>query len=123
MSNIATKTFLYLLRGGISDARMSPEIMQQLLEKYMNYMQKLRDGGHLISGEPLEETGKILSGKRGSKVTDGPFTESKEAVAGYFLIRARDLEEAVELSRDCPIFENGGEIEVRPIQIIPGMEK
>jgi hypothetical protein len=42
-------------------------------------------------------------------------------VGGYFLIRAKDLNEAVELSRDCPIFANGGEIEVRPIQKIPGM--
>lgn len=122
MSNTSTKTFMYLLRGGISNDKISPEIMQQLLEKYMNYIQRLRDKGHLIAGEPLEETGKILSGKRGRKVTDGPFTESKEAVGGYFLIRARDLDEAIELSRDCPIFENGGEIEVRPIQVIPGMK-
>jgi len=39
-----------------------------------------------------------------------PFTESKEAVGGYFLIRAKDLDEAVELSRTCPILANGGEI-------------
>ena len=77
--------------------------------------------GHFIAGEPLEETGKILSGERGRKVTDGPFTESKEAVGGYFVIRAKDLDEAVELSRACPILANGGEIEVRPIQKIPGM--
>jgi hypothetical protein len=122
MANTSTKTFLYLLRGGISErSTLSPEQMQKMVEKYMNYMQGLRDKGALIAGEPLEETGKILSGERGRKVTDGPFTESKEAVGGYFLIRAQDLDEAVELSRDCPILANGGEIEVRPIQKIPGM--
>lgn len=120
MAKTASKTFMYLLRGGISDDKMSPEIMQQLLEKYMRYIQGLRDKGHFIAGDPLEETGTVLSGERGRNVTDGPFTESKEAIGGYFLIRARDLAEAVELSRDCPIFENGGEIEVRPIQVIPG---
>ncbi len=87
----------------------------------MNYIQGLRDKGHFVAGEPLEETGKVLSGKRGQTVTDGPFTESKEAIGGYFLIRARDLAEAIELSRACPIFDNGGTIEVRPIQKIPGM--
>jgi hypothetical protein len=122
MTNTASKTFMYLLRGGISDDKMSPEIMQQLLGKYMSYIQGLRDKGHYVAGDPLEETGKVLSGERGRKVTDGPFTESKEAIGGYFLIRAKNLDEAVELSRDCPIFESGGEIEVRPIQIIPGME-
>jgi hypothetical protein len=121
MANTSTNTFMYLLRGGISDTTLSPEQIQQLTEKYMNYIQSLRDKGNFIAGEPLEETGKILSGERGRKVTDGPFTESKEAVGGYFLIRAKDLNEAVELSRDCPVFANGGEIEVRPIQKIPGM--
>jgi hypothetical protein len=122
MANTSTKTFMYLLRGGLSETTLSPEQIQKLTEKYMNYIQGLRDKGHFIAGEPLEETGKVLSGERGRKVTDGPFTESKEAVGGYFLIRAKDLSEAVELSRDCPIFANGGEIEVRPIQKIPGME-
>ena len=122
MTNRATKTFMYLLRGGVSETKLSPDQMQQLIEKYMNYIQGLREKGHFLAGDPLEETGKVLSGERGRKVTDGPFTESKEAIGGYFLIRAKDLSEAVELSRDCPIFENGGAIEVRPIQIIPGME-
>jgi hypothetical protein len=121
MANASTKTFMYLLRGGVSETTLSPEQMQKLTEKYMNYIQSLRDKGNFIAGEPLEETGKIVSAERGRKVTDGPFTESKEAVGGYFLIRAKDLDEAVALSRDCPILANGGEIEVRPIQKIPGM--
>lgn len=121
MANTSTKTFMYLLRGGISDRTLSPEQMQRLTEKYMNYIQSLRDKGHFVAGEPLEETGRIVSGERGGKVTDGPFTETKEAVGGYFLIRAKDFDEAVELSRGCPILANGGEIEVRPIQKIPGM--
>ena len=122
MANTSTKTFMYLLRGGVDDRKLSPEQMQKLTEKYMNYIQSLRDKGHFIAGEPLEEEGRVVSGERGGKVTDGPFTETKEAVGGYFLIRAEDLDEAVQLSRDCPIFANGGEIEVRPIQKIPGME-
>jgi hypothetical protein len=121
MSNPSSNTFMYLLRGGISETTLSPEEMQAIIQEYRAYLQKLREHGHLIAGEPLEETGKILSGERGRHVIDGPFTETKEAVGGYFLIRARDLDEAVELSRDCPIFAHGGELEVRPILKIPGM--
>jgi len=53
-------------------------------------------------------------------LTDGPFAESKEAIGGYFIILARDLAAAAEISKSCPIFANGGTIEVRPIQQIPG---
>src|SRR3712207_4110719 len=122
MSQPATTTFMYLLRGGISEKTLSPQEMQEMIAKYRAYVQRLRDRGHFVAGEPLEETGKILSGERGRHVIDGPFAETKEAVGGYFLIRANDLDEAVELSRDCPIFEHGGELEVRPIQQIPGMD-
>jgi hypothetical protein len=119
MANTATNTFMYLLRGGIDDRKLSPEQMQKLTEKYMNYIQGLRDKGHFIAGEPLEPTGRRLAGERGGKVTDGPYTETKEDIGGYFLIHAKDLDEAVALSRDCPILANGGQIEVRPIQKIP----
>ena len=122
MTQQATNTFMYLLRGGISEATLSPEEMQKMIQEYRAYVQRLRDSGHYIAAEPLEETGKMLSGERGRHVTDGPFAETKEAVGGYFLIRARDLDEAIELSRDCPIFAHGGELEVRPILKVPGMD-
>jgi hypothetical protein len=48
-------------------------------------------------------------------VTDGPFAEAKDVVGGYTLIEATDLSEAVELSKDCPIFEVEGAVEVRPV--------
>jgi len=48
-------------------------------------------------------------------VTDGPFTEAKDLVGGFTLVEARDIDQAVELSRGCPIFEGGGSVEVRPI--------
>jgi hypothetical protein len=48
-------------------------------------------------------------------VTDGPYAETKDIVGGYTLVEARDLEEAVDLSKGCPIFEVDGGVEVRPI--------
>ena len=111
---------MLLLRGGVSNRDLSADQLQRQIERYMHWIEQLRRDGHLVAGEPLDETGKVLSGKDGSTITDGPFTESKEEVGGYFIIRASSLEAAVELSKSCPIFRNKGTVEVRPIQPVPG---
>jgi hypothetical protein len=116
-----SRSFMLLLRGGVSNRDLSPEQMQQQIERYMNWIEKLRREGHFVAGEPLDETGKVLSGKNGTTVTDGPFTESKEEVGGYFIIRAQDIEDAVEISKGCPIFINNGTVEVRAILPVPGV--
>src|SRR4051794_29380711 len=95
------ETFMLLLRGGVSDRDLSAEQLQRQIERYMTWIEKLRCDGHFVAGEPLAESGKVLSGKNGSTITDGPFTESKEEVGGYFILRAADLEAAVELSKGC----------------------
>jgi hypothetical protein len=105
--------FVYLYRGA---ERGSPEQMQQRMQKWMAWMKELEAKGHIKDrGQPLERTGKLVKGKQ-KTVTDGPFAEAKDVVGGYTLIEARDLEEAVELSKGCPIFEaEGAAVEVRPV--------
>ena len=112
--------FMLLLRGGISNRELSPEQLQAQIEKYMSWIDSLQQKGHFLAGEPVDEEGKLLSGHNAETVTDGPFAESKEAIGGYFIISAQDLGAAVEISKGCPIFANGGMVEVRPIQEIPG---
>jgi hypothetical protein len=111
---------MLLLRGGELERDMSPTEYGQVIQKYMAWLETLRQSGHYKAGEPLEEDGKVLSGKHGSIVTDGPFAEAKETVGGFFLITARDLDEAAEIARGCPIFDNDGTLEVRAIAVIPG---
>ena len=65
-------------------------------------------------GYPLQAEGKVV-GKGGTIITDGPFTEGKEIVGGYVVLEAKDLDDAVAISKDCPIFEFGGTTEVREI--------
>jgi hypothetical protein len=48
-------------------------------------------------------------------VTDGPFAEAKDVVGGYSLIKARDISEAAELAKGCPILDRSGRVEVRPV--------
>ena len=105
--------FVYLYRGG--EAGRSPERMQQTIQKWIAWMKELGEKGHIKDqGQPLEHTGKLVKGKQ-KMVTDGPFTEAKDIVGGYTLIEAYDLEQAVELSKGCPIFEVEGTVEVRPV--------
>jgi hypothetical protein len=94
--------------------RLSPEEMQQKVQKYQAWLDKIRSGGRYVSSEKLgEEGGKLLSLNRGRlHIMDGPYSEAKEVVAGYFVFRAASYEEAVELTRDCPFLEDG-RIELR----------
>ena len=110
--------FVYLFRSTDSASRAamgSPEQMQKSMQQWMAWMKTLADQGHIKDqGHPLERTGKLVTGKQ-KTVTDGPYAEAKDIVGGYTLIEAKDLAEAVELSKGCPIFEGGGVVEVRPV--------
>jgi hypothetical protein len=106
--------FTFLYRG--RDTSSSPDQMQNTMEKWVAWFKELGATGHIKDlGHPLESTGKVVNGKQ-KTVTDGPFAESKDVVGGFTLIDARDLDQAVELSKGCPILDIGGSVEVRPIQ-------
>jgi hypothetical protein len=88
---------------------LSPEELQRKTELYQGWVDKFRSSGRYISGEKLiEDGGKIFGLQRGrATITDGPYAESKEVIGGYFLFRAANYEEAVELIRDCPFLPDG----------------
>jgi hypothetical protein len=106
--------FMYLFRGGDSNTAQSPEAMQAHMQKWMAWMGDLSQKGLFIAGEPLQKTGKQVNGTK-KVITDGPFVEAKEAVGGYLIVNARDIDHAVEISKGCPILEVDGKIEVRQI--------
>lgn len=104
--------FVFLYRGG--ERPESPELGQQVLQKWMAWFKSLTEQGHLVDrGQPLERSGKVVGA--GRMVTDGPFAEVKDVVGGYTLIKARDVSQAAELARGCPILDRGGRVEVRPV--------
>lgn len=104
--------FVYLYRGGQRPS--SPTEGEQIMQKWMAWMQDLAEKGHLKDrGQPLEAEGKVVGGKQ--PITDGPYPESKDIVGGYTLVEAKDLAHAAELARGCPILERDGLVEVRPV--------
>jgi hypothetical protein len=109
--------FMLIFHGGsdIAPEMRAPEAMQAHMQKWFTWIEKLRKEGRYVSGEPLQPTGKWVSGKQ-KLVTDGPFAEGKELVGGFFIIEAKDLGEAVEIAKDCPDFIFDGKVQVRPVQ-------
>ena len=104
--------FVYLYRGGRrADSAAEGE---KVMQRWVAWMEDLGKKGHLKDrGQPLEHEGKVVKGSQ-KTVTDGPYAE-KDLVGGYTLVEARDIAQAAELSKGCPIFEAGGFVEVRPI--------
>jgi hypothetical protein len=109
--------FIYLFRGGENHAYNAAESekAQKNMQAWMGWMQSLQQKGVLAGGEPLQPTGKHVQGSK-KVVTDGPYAEAKEMVGGYLIVQAKDIHEAVELSKGCPIFEEEGNVEIRQIQ-------
>jgi hypothetical protein len=70
----------------------------------------------------LQDDGKIVSGKKGRTVADGPFAESKEAIGGYFYLQVADEVEAVAIAQQCPGLEYGAVVEVRAIAGMCGVK-
>lgn len=107
------KEFLLLIRENLDAyGKMTPEEMQQDIEKHMEWVEKLTANGNFKAGNPLDSTGKYI---RDSVVTDGPYIEAKEVVSGFYFLLARSLEEAIEIAQGCPTLSAGGMVEVREI--------
>ena len=105
--------YLFLYRG--AQRPTSPAESQANMQKWMSWFQDLgKQGAIKDPGQPLEPTGKIVSGKK-KTVTDGPFAEAKDLIGGYTIVEAKDIAEAAEISKGCPIFERDGFVEIRPV--------
>ena len=108
--------FLLLYRNTTEARRRtmgSPENAHQTTKKWRAWFDELDRRRYLKSiGQRLEEQGKVV---RATFVTDGPYAETKDLIGGYSLIEASDLDEAGKIAASCPILENGGLVEIRPV--------
>ena len=108
--------YMLLFRGTGWDKPLSPEEVQEVMTRWDAWMDRLSQQRKMKGGQALDRyEGKLVSGKGGKTVADGPFAESKEAIGGYFMLEASSLEEAVEIAQQCPALEYGLEVEVRRI--------
>lgn len=114
------KEFLLIIRTeGDIWTSLSPEKLQAHMEHGTAYIGKLIKDGTIKSAQPLDKGSRIVTESNGI-LKDGPFNESKEVIAGYFHIVARDMDEAVSIAKANPIFQDiPTKIEVHPMKAIP----
>ena len=105
--------YMLLFKGTLWDRELSPEELQQVMTRWMNWLDQLARAGKVKAAHPLANQGTIITWKKGAP-TDGPFAESKEAIGGYFLLQVSE-EEALEIAKECPALKYGVVVEIRPI--------
>jgi hypothetical protein len=113
------KDFLYIFRDTLQNTeaymKLSPAEIEADMQRWNAWMTGLAESGNLGTGQPLLPEGKVVKGPS-KKITDGPYVEGKDIVGGYMLIKAKDLQQATELSKGCPaLLSPGGTVEVREI--------
>ncbi|MGH7596373.1 MAG: YciI family protein [bacterium] len=108
--------FLLLMRLDIitKDAQPSPEQLQVYMKQYHDWVGGIAAQNKFSGGKGLSTEGKVL--KSNNVVTDGPYAEIKESIAGYIIIKAKDFDEAVTIAKGCPILQGeGNSVEVRKV--------
>ena len=110
--------YILLIYNSEAEAqKMTPAQGQEMFQGYMKFTQDLQASGKNKGGNPLERTAsattvRVRNGK--TVVTDGPFAETKEQLGGYYLVEAKDLDDAIAIAAKIPGALTGS-IEVRPI--------
>ena len=100
-------------------ATMSQEEGNRIMQEYFTFTDDIKRSGHMLGGESLLPTSsattvRIRNGKLGT--TDGPFAETKEQLGGFYLIEAKDLNDAIQVAARIPGAKTGS-IEVRPVEV------
>ncbi|MBP9225260.1 MAG: hypothetical protein KBF76_15425 [Verrucomicrobiales bacterium] len=106
--------YLLLFRNNSWYEDLSPDEIQRVMTDWMTWFNTLVSEGRCRGGQSLEQNGIVVRGEN-RQVTDGPYAEGKESVAGYFIVLVSDLEEATEIAKLCPGLPYGATVEVRKL--------
>ena len=110
--------YMLLLRGDHEEFEsLGADQLQVIMQQYVDWTEKLHREGRFQHGESLLPGSQTLRVRGDRPVRDGPYTETKEAVGGYYVIQASNEDEAVEVAKDCPVFSHGGLVEIREIEV------
>ncbi|MEO0897930.1 MAG: YciI family protein [Bacteroidota bacterium] len=101
----------------VADYVPSPEAIQESIKTWQDWIGGIAAQGKFVSTNQLSDVGKTVMPDK--VVTDGPYAEIKEIVGGYMIVKAEQMDEAIEMAKGCPIFSYGGHVEVRLINEIP----
>ncbi|WP_414617478.1 YciI family protein [Dyadobacter sp. 32] len=110
--------FMLLVRQDLREVgQMTEEEYLVKLNLMLGWVDELAAGGNYVAAEPLLTTGRYVTDTK--VLSDGPFIEAKEAISGYFIVWAENIDHAVRLSQMCPLLHTKEVvIEVRPIRVL-----
>ncbi len=103
---------MFIFHGG-DTSNLSPEKQQGNMQQWFAWIEKLKSQNRYHAGEALVPGGKSITGKK--VIKDGPFAESKEVIGGFFVVMAKDIDDAINIAKEYPDFELGGTVEVREV--------
>lgn len=107
------QSYLITLSGDFGRWERMPQAERDaFMRKYVAWVGMLQTEGRFISGDPLTPNARRLKSVDGKIAIDGPYPESKEALTGYFVVRAKDMDDAVESAKGCPAFLHGETVEI-----------
>lgn len=112
-----SKYMLLLRDNGEQWATFTQEQEQQMMMNYFTWTEELRKSGRMSSGEALQPGGATVRKQEGRLTVDGPYTETKEGIAGYYIIEVDSLAQAAEIAGGCPVLMHGGAVEVREVSV------
>lgn len=93
----------------------SPESVQAEIKRWDDWIGGIAAQGKFIKSDALGYEGRTIT--KTALITDGPYAEAKEIVGGYILVKADDLDDAVQLAQGCPVLEDGGKVEIRDVMV------
>lgn len=108
--------YLILMRLDLitKEAQPSPEQMQEYMKMYHHWVGSIAAQNKFLGGKGLSTEGKVI--KSDKVITDGPYAEIKESLAGYIIIKAKDFDEAAAFAKECPILGgSGNSVEIRKV--------
>ena len=110
--------YIFFLCGGYEAyAHYTPAQVDQAIQKYRNWAGQLASQGKLVSAEKIKDGDRrILRGHNGDVVLQSGLPETDDTVGGLFIIEAADWDEAIQIGRACPIFAEGGSVELRELE-------
>lgn len=112
------KEFVMIFRASGNNeqaAAASPEQMQQMLTNWMSWMSGIEASGNMANRGNRLSSKNAKSIKPDGMVTDGPYTEIKEFINGFTILKTASMDEALVIAKGCPILQMGGNVEVREV--------